>query len=140
GRTIAWNMSGTNDRAPVKIWVDGRPDASKYAIHPIGGYGTGVWEGDVLKARVTHLRAGYVRRNGAPLSDQTTMTFHFFRHGDMMTVIAETVDPLYLTEPLVISRNYILGTGPIRPIDTPCVPGYEATNQEGKVPHYLPGK
>jgi len=68
------------------------------------------------------------------------MTFHFIRHGDMMTVIAETVDPVYLTEPLVISRNYILGTGPIRPIDTPCVPGYEATVEEGKVPHYLPGK
>jgi hypothetical protein len=68
------------------------------------------------------------------------MTFHFIRHGDMMTVIAETVDPVYLTEPLVISRNYILGTGPIRPIDTPCVPGYEAANEEGKVPHYLPGK
>lgn len=140
GQTTAWHMSGTNDRSPITFYVDGRPDASPNWIHPIGGYGTGFWQGDVFVARLTHLREGYVRRNGAPLSDQTTMTFHFIRHGDLMTVIAETVDPVYLTEPLVISRNYALGTQPIRPIDTPCVPGYETSLGEGEVPHHLPGK
>ena len=28
-RTIAWHISGTNDRAPITIWMDGRPDASQ---------------------------------------------------------------------------------------------------------------
>ncbi len=64
-------ISGTNDRAPITIWVDGRPDASRYAIHPIGGYATGVWEGDVLAARITHMKEGYLRRNGSPTSDES---------------------------------------------------------------------
>ena len=140
GETIAWHLSGTNDRSPVTIYVDGRPTPSENAIHPIGGFGTGVWEGDVFKAKITHLREGYVRRNGAPLSDQTTMTLHFFRHGNYLTLVAETVDPVYLTEPLVISRNYVLSTQPIRPVDTPCIPGYEVSLKEGEVPHHLPGK
>jgi hypothetical protein len=140
GQTIAMNISGTNDRAPIKIWMDGRPHPSKYAIHPIGGFATGVWEGDVLKVYMTHMKAGYLRRNGAPTSDQTTLTTHFIRHGDLLTVIAEIQDPVYLTEPIVISRNYRLGTNPIRPFDTPCIPGEEATRRVDTVPHYLPGK
>jgi hypothetical protein len=140
GQTIAWHISGTNDRAPLTIWVDGRPDASKYSIHPIGGYGTGAWEGDVLKARITHMKAGYLRRNGSPTSDEANLTFHFIRHGDMLVVISELQDPIYLSEPLVLSRNFMLGTAAIRPIDSPCVPGEEATQVPGVVPHYLPGK
>lgn len=141
GRTIAWHISGTNDRGPVTIWVDGRPDAPPEAIHAIGGYGTGAWEGDVLKAKITHLKAGYIWRNGSPTSDQASITFHFVRHGDMLMVLSELVDPVYLSEPLVVSRNYMLSTtNIIRPIDTPCVPGEEASRKEGDVPHYLPGK
>jgi hypothetical protein len=140
GHTTAWHISGTNDRAPITIWVDGRPDASQYAIHAIGGYATGEWEGDVLKARITHMKAGYIWRNGSPTSDQASITLHFIRHGDMMLVISELQDPVYLSEPLVISRNYMRGTTNIRPIDTPCVPGDEATRKPGEVPHYMPGK
>ena len=141
GRTVAWHLSGTNDRAPMTIWVDGRPDDSKYDIHPIGGYGTGAWEGEVLKAKITHMKAGYIWRNGSPTSDQASITFHFIRHGDMMVVISELVDPVYLSEPFVVSRNYMLSnTNIIRPIDTPCVPGEEATRAPGEVPHYQPGK
>lgn len=139
GRTIAWHLSGTNDRAPITIWVDGRPDASQYALHPIGGYATGRWEGDTLVAKETHMKAGYLRRNGAPTSDQATITFHFIRHGNLLTIVSETVDPVYLSEPYVLSRNYMLGTQPIRPVDTPCIPGYEG-QEPGTVPHYLPGK
>jgi len=140
GQTIAWHLSGTNDRAPLTIWVDGRPDDSKYAIHPIGGFATGAWEGNVLKAHITHMKSGYLWRNGTPTSDQTSITLHFIRHGDTMVVISELVDPVYLSEPFVVSRNYVLSTNTIRPIDTPCVPGEEVTREPGAVPHYLPGK
>ena len=37
----------------------------------------------------------------------------------------------------MLSRNYMLGTQPIRPVDTPCTPGYEG-QEPGNVPHYLP--
>lgn len=139
GRTIAWHISATNDRGPITIWMDGRPEPSQYGLHPLGGWASGVWEGDVLKVKETHIKEGYLRRNGAPLSDQTTITFHFIRHGDMLTIISETVDPVYMTEPYVLSRNYMLGTQAIRTVDTPCEPGYEGQDP-GHVPHWLPGK
>lgn len=140
GTTIAWHVSGANDRAPITIWMDNRPDESKYAIHPMGGFARGVWEGDVLKVQITHMKAGYVRRSGVPSSDQATNTLHFIRHGDTLLLISELQDPVYLTEPFVVSRNFVLTTSSIRPLDTPCVPGEEATRKEGEVPHYLPGK
>ncbi len=86
------------------------------------------------------MKAGYLRRNGSPTSDEANLTFHFIRHGDMLVVISELQDPIYLSEPLVLSWNFMLGTAAIRPIDSPCVPGEEATQVPGVVPHYLPGK
>ena len=51
--------------------------------HTYGGFTTGVWEGDTLTTYTTHIKASMIRRNGAPLSDQATMTMHFIRHGDL---------------------------------------------------------
>jgi hypothetical protein len=39
----------------------------------------------VLVVRTTHLKAGWIRRNGLPLSDRATMTERFFRHDDLLT-------------------------------------------------------
>ena len=41
------------------------------------------WEGDVLVVKTTHLKAGWIRRNGLPLSDRATMTDRFHRYGDV---------------------------------------------------------
>ena len=46
-----------------------------------------------LPPYTTHMKAGILRRNGAPHSDQATMTTRFFRHGDIMTVTARIDDP-----------------------------------------------
>ena len=69
------------------IWMDGRPHPSKNAPHERGGFTTGEWEGTTLVAYTTHIKAGSIRRNGAPSSDQATMTTHFIRHGDLLTVL-----------------------------------------------------
>lgn len=140
GRTIAWNISASNDRAPIKIWMNGRPHPSKNAPHGVSGFTTGVWEGDVLTSYTTHMKAGYIRRNGAPSSDEATFTATFLRHGDLLTVAGVIEDPYYLAEPLVITRNFVLDTVPIRAVDTPCVPGFEGTGETSAVPHYSPGK
>jgi hypothetical protein len=140
GKTIAWNISASNDRAPIKIWMDGRPHPSKTAPHGVSGFTTGVWEGDVLTSYTTHMKAGYIRRNGAPSSDEATLTTTFLRHGDLLTVAGVIEDPYYLTEPFVVTRNFVLDTVPIRPVDTPCVPGFEGHGETGVIPHYSPGK
>jgi hypothetical protein len=139
GTTLAWKIGAWEDRAMTTIWMDGRPHPSKNAPHERGGFTTGEWQGTTLVAYTTHMKAGSIRRNGAPSSDEATMTTHFIRHGDLLTVLEIIEDPMYLTEPEVLSKNFQLDSNPISPVGPPCVAGYEGTAGDGKVPHYLPG-
>jgi hypothetical protein len=143
GNTLAWKIGGIVDRAVLTIWMDGRPHPPDYAPHSFSGFTTGVWEGNVLTTYTTHFKAGYIRRNGAPNSDQATMTAHFLRHGNLLTVSAHVDDPVYFEEPEVISRTWELDpTTDIRPTPAPCSPEAEVPrlDGDGKVPHMLPGK
>ena len=65
-----------------EIWMDGRPHPPDFDPHTWQGFSTGRWEGSVLVVDTTHLKAGWMRRNGLPLSDRAKMTERFFRHGD----------------------------------------------------------
>src|SRR5207237_10183378 len=84
-------------------------------------------------------KTGYMRRNGAATSDQATITTHFRRHGDMMTLTLFMDDPVYLTEPYILTRSYNLSTNPVAIGGPPCIVGDEGV-ESGPVPHYLPGK
>jgi len=140
GGTVAWVIGGWEDMAPITIWMDGRPHPSKNAPHEMAGFTTGVWENDVLTAYTTHMRAGIIRRNGAPSSDQTTMKTRFFRHGNQLTVTARIEDPIYLTEPYYLTRTFELSVRPPFPaVGQPCIQGDEGV-REGEVPHFLPGE
>src|SRR5712692_6706051 len=46
------------------IYLDGRAHPPEYAAHTWAGFSTGKWDGDVMTTLVTHLKEGYVRRNG----------------------------------------------------------------------------
>jgi hypothetical protein len=122
-----------------EIWMDGRPHPPEYAQHTWQGFSTGSWEGDVLVVKTTHLKAGWMRRNGLPLSDRATMTDRFHRYGDVMTHVSIVEDPVYLTEPLVKTNGFLLQpAGTMTPY--PCEPVVEVVRDPGLVPHYLPGK
>ena len=125
GSAISYTIGGWEDRAPMTIWMDGRPHPSKYAEHTRGGFTTGKWEGDTLVAYTTHMKAGFLRKNGAPSSDQATMTSRFFRHGDILTVLAVIEDPIYLAEPHIITKSFQLSAAPISPVGPPCVSAFE---------------
>jgi len=139
GTTIAWKIGGWEDRAPTTIWMDDRPHPSKNAPHERSGFTTGVWEGNILTAYTTHIKAGYIRRNGAPGSDEATVTAHYLRHGDLLTVTMLVEDPIYLTEPLYRTRTFQLEAAPIAAMGPPCIPGDEGI-KKSVVPHYLPSK
>ena len=139
GRTIAWKIGAWEDKDTTTIWMDGRAHPSKNAPHEKAGFTTGEWEGDVLTTYTTHMPAGYIRRNGSPSSDQATMTLHFFRHGDMLTLAGLLEDPVNLAEPYIITRSYSLSLNTITPAAAPCLVGDEGP-QQGVVPHYLPEK
>ena len=60
------------------------------------GFSTGRWEGNHLVVTTTHLKQGWLRRNGVPESDQTTMVERFIRHDKYLTHVAIISDPVYL--------------------------------------------
>ena len=112
--------------------------------HPAAGFTTGKWEGDTLTARTTHVKTAWIRRGvGIPGSDQSTFTVFITRHDNLLTITTIQEDPIYLTEPHVVSRVWQFdprgSQGPMRDICNSAneIPPLEDT---GIVPHYLPGQ
>jgi hypothetical protein len=120
------------------IYMDGRPHPPEYAPHTWGGFSTGEWVADMLKVETTHLKEGWLRRNGLPRSEKATMTEYFVRHADYLTVVTVVKDPVFLTEPLIRTSNWILHLG-YAPVPQSCVPSTQIDKPEGWVPHHLPG-
>jgi hypothetical protein len=120
------------------IWMDGRPRPGDDALHTAMGFSTGKWEGDILTVSTTHLKEGWIRRNGVTRSDRATVTEHFIRHGNQLTLVTVISDPIYLTETLVRSRDYEsdpnMQIGPY-----PCESVEEVVRPKGVIPHHLPG-
>ena len=128
---FAWGTERT-------IWMDGRPDLPEYALHTAMGFSRGKWEGDMLTVTTTHLKEGWIRRNGIARSDRATVAEHFTRHADHMTWTVIVSDPIYLTEPFIRNRDYVWSAaGQIAPY--PCESVTEIVRPKGKIPHHLPG-
>ena len=67
--------------------------------------------GGTLKVDTTHLKAGYLRKNGVPYSENAKVTEYYDmvneRNGDQLMVVTITVtDPQYLREPFIISSHF----------------------------------
>ena len=83
------------------------------------GYSMALWErasgrgtqGGNLKVVTTNLKAGYVRKNGAPYSAKTTVTEYFDRNtmpnGDVwFTVTTKVEDPVYSRGPYLTTTDF----------------------------------
>jgi hypothetical protein len=126
-------------QAPERtIWMDGRSHPPDYAAHTWQGFSTGKWEGDVLTVTTTHLKTGWIRRNGIPRSDRATLVEHWIRHGEYLTLVSIVNDPAYLTEPFIRTTNWVLDPRQqIAPY--PCEAVVEVDRPKGSVPAHLPG-
>jgi hypothetical protein len=67
--------------------------------------------GGSLKVTTSHLKAGYLRKNGVPYSDNAGLTEYYDlvkeRNGDQLLVVTIVVtDPMYLREPFIISSHF----------------------------------
>ena len=114
------------------------PRPSAYAQHTWQGFSTGEWEGDMLKVTTTHLKEGWLRRNGVPRSDRATLIEYFIRHGNYLTLVTVVKDPVYLTEPFVRTSNWVADPGfQLSPFS--CIPTVEIERARDEVPHHLPG-
>jgi len=123
------------------IWMDDRPHPSQYSAHTWMGFSTAKWQGNILTVYTTHIKQGWVRRNGLPESDEATLTEHFIRHGNVLTHVSIVTDPVYLTEPLIKSQDFNLLIEAGQNWLYPCEYVVEIANQKkDRVPNYLPGQ
>lgn len=132
----AWHMEWLRsiDKA---VYMDGRPRPSEHAAHTWAGFSTGEWLGDMLKITTTHIKEEYLKRNGVFHSDRATVTSYLIRRGNYLTYLMVEYDPVYLTEPLVRSTEYILDVKQNIP-PYPCTVVEEVDRPKGVVPHRLP--
>lgn len=103
----AWEVSGGGRGGPAAD-----PNA------PPQGKGT-------LKVTTTHLKAGYLRRNGVPYSENAVLTEYYDmikeHNGDIMLVVTTvTNDPQYLREPFIITSHFKKQAGEDGWKPTPC--------------------
>jgi len=133
------------------VWMDGRPHPSEDALHTFNGYSTGHWEGDTLVVETTHIKLGWLRRNGTPTSELARMMEYYTRYDDHLMVTTVVDDPVYLSEPFIRTTEYVLNPRPLPVIGFPltrndgpifykCFPAEETTAAKHYVPHYLPGE
>ena len=76
-----------------------------------GGRRGGPGAGGSLKVVTTGMRAGYLRKNGYPYSDKTTVTEYYDRtnesNGDSWLIVMTIVnDPVYLAQEFVTSTHF----------------------------------
>jgi hypothetical protein len=129
---FAWNTIRT-------IWMDGRPHPPEYAQHTAMGFSAGEFIGQTLKVDTTHLKEGWLRRNGVARSWNAHVTEHFIRHGNILTWSVYVDDPAYLDEPFFRNRDYTYDeTARMGPY--PCESVIEADLPDDYFPHYLPGQ
>lgn len=133
------------------VWMDGREHPPANALHTFTGFSTGRWEGDALVVETTHLKAGWLRRNGTTTSERAKMTEYYERFGDYLLVTTIVDDPVYLSEPFVRTTEYTLNVRPVPVLGYPftrndgptfykCFPGEETAAEPYYVPHFLPGE
>jgi hypothetical protein len=123
------------------IWMDDRPHPPEWAPHTWQGFSTGKWEGDILTVYTTHIKQEWVRRNGVPNSEKSTTIEHFIRHGNILSHLIVWTDPVYLSEPLIRSEDFVLQERTAGNWLWPCEYVDEILDRpHSAVPNYLPGR
>ena len=63
-----------------------------------------------MTVTTTNLRAGYLRKNGVPYSENAVVTEYFDRFAvdgtEWLTVLTNVEDPQYLTQPFITSTHF----------------------------------
>jgi len=124
------------------VYMDGRPHPSPNAPLTWQGFSTGRWEGNQLVVTTTHMKQGWVRRNGLPMSTHAVATERFIRHGDRFTHTMYLQDPVFLAEPLIKTEDFVRLTNVAPNLYQnwlSCQPDDEVARPKGVVPHNLPG-
>jgi hypothetical protein len=135
---VAWHTIISYMLPERTIYMDGRPHPPEWAAHTWQGFSTGEWVGDMLKVTTTHLKEGYFRRNGLARSEKATVTEYFIRYPTTLTLVTIVEDPVYLTEPFIITSDWVQDIG--RQLSPNfCISSVEIDHPKGWVAYHLPG-
>jgi hypothetical protein len=96
--------------------ADEKPSLQGYSVAtwdgpPPGRGARGPMRAGSLKVVTTHLKPGYLRKNGVPYSENTVLTEYYSRtkedNGDSWLIITTIVDdPMYLAQPFITSTHF----------------------------------
>jgi hypothetical protein len=77
-----------------------------------------------LKVVTTHLRPGYLRKNGVPYSERAVVTEYFDRFAmfgnDYLQIVTVVTDPTYLMTPFIVSNQFKREPDDSKWNPTPC--------------------
>ena len=93
GEITAWHHGAGLDMGEMTIWMDGREPPSELAPRNVGGTAYGEWIGNTLKAEFPYMQEGLMSRNGAPSSDQASLTLYFTVNENLLTVVGGNQRP-----------------------------------------------
>ena len=86
------------------------PSEAMSSARSLQGDSFAEWQGASLKVVTRNLSAGYIRRNGAPYSENAVITEYFDLHNtygeQWFTVSVIVDDPQYLSEPYFTSSSF----------------------------------
>jgi hypothetical protein len=107
GTAVTSAMERTWQGSSTAEWVK-QPQSRGLGFGGRSGAGA---SGGTLKVVTTQMKAGYLRKNGVPYSEDATVTEYYNRHsgpGDLewFTVTSVVEDPKYLTQPFITSSSY----------------------------------
>jgi hypothetical protein len=100
--------------------------------HTIQGNSAAVWEGGGrgatdgdMKVTTTNLKAGFLRKNGVPYSENTSLTEYYElitepSGSPLLVVTIVTTDPTYLRQPFVITSQFKKEANDAKWKPTPC--------------------
>ena len=134
GQTRLLRFGSSGRAAAARTW-QGHSSAEWERIAQPGGLGVSLQQAPPrvgsLKVVTTNLRAGYLRKNGVPYSDDATVTEFFDRlisfDTDWLTVMTIVDDPRYLSQPFVTSTHFKREPDASKWMPTPCEPGARAS-------------
>jgi hypothetical protein len=121
--------------APALLRVPGRLHITWKAPegpHTIQGDSVAEWEGGgrgstdgAMKVTTTNLKAGFLRKNGVPYSENTSLTeyYELITEPDgspLLVVTIATTDPMYLRQPFVITSQFKKEPGDAKWNPTAC--------------------
>ena len=117
-------------KPPAERTTQGHTLADWERIPQPGGQGVSIQQAPPrvgsLKAVTTNLLAGYLRKNGVPYSEDTTVTESFDRltveGGDWLTVFTIVDDARYLSQQFITSTHFKREPDGSKWMPSPCEP------------------